>query len=246
MPLAEEHLDGLAGRVPDAPKRPLHGGPAADKHNVVRETFCVLDHGAKPNDLSLRTQSKSTVHRWFQLLARDGVFERIMRETGRCVEARRACRPYECCNDGTFSRARSGDGPGCTETERAVRIMVSADARALPVAVDMAWATPYEKRLVLHMFSFMLTEMTPQRVIGNSAYDSDRLDEERAHQRIAMMAPHHGNRKIKNFTQEGRLPRRYDRRWTTDRTISRFQNFHRRCIRGEKSTQLFGEFLHLG
>ncbi len=92
----------------------------------------------------------------------------------------------------------------------------------------------------------MLTAETPPRVIGDQAYDSDRLDEELAQQGIEMIAPHRGNRKLKNITQDGRPLRRYDRRWKVERTISWFQNFRRLCIRWEKSTQLFSGFLHLG
>jgi transposase len=60
-----------------------------------------------------------------------------------------------------------------------------------------------------------------------------------------MIAPHRSNRARKNVTQDGRLLRRYARRWTVERTISWFQNFRRLCIRYEKSTILFQGFLHL-
>ena len=124
--------------------------------------------------------------------------------------------------------------------------MVLVDARGLPVAVDTSSASPHESRLVQHLFEFMLTGEVPPRVIGDQAYDSDRLDEELAVRGIEMIAPHRRNRKLQNITQDGRSLRRYDRRWKVERTISWFQNFRRLCIRWEKSTTMFQGFLHLG
>ncbi len=80
--------------------------------------------------------------------------------------------------------------------------------------VDTTSASPRASRLVQRLFDFMLTEEVPPRVIGDKAYDSDHLDEEFAEQGIEMIAPHRANRKIANFTQDGRPLRRYDRRWT--------------------------------
>jgi len=98
--------------------------------------------------------------------------------------------------------------------------------------------------LVQHLFDFMLTEEAPERIIGDKAYDSDRLDQEMAMYNIEMIAPHRANRRPENVTQDGRSLRRYSRRWTVERTISWIQNFRRLCIRWEKSTKLFQGYLH--
>ena len=58
-----------------------------------------------------------------------------------------------------------------------------------------------------------------------------------------MIAPHRSNRR--EPTQDGRPLRRYHRRWTVERSLSRLQNFRRLCIRWEKSAGLFQGFLHL-
>jgi transposase len=247
LKLTDEQLNWLLERIPDPPKGPKGGRPAADKRKVVRGIFWMLDNGAKWKDLPRRFGSKSTVHRWFQRWVREGVFEAIMRDAGRCVEERDGYRLYECFIDGTFSKARGGgDGIGCTRVGKGVKIMVLVDARGLPVSVDTTSANPHESQLVQRLFDFMLTKEVPERVIGDKAYDSDQLDAQLAEQGTELVAPHRGNRKLENVTQDGRPLRRYKRRWKVERTISWIQNFRRLCIRWEKSTTLFQGFLHLG
>ena len=186
-------------------------------------------------------------HRWFAKWVREGVFESIMRDAGRCIEQRDGYRLYECFIDGTFAKARGGgDGIGKTKAGKGVKIMVLVDARGLPVSVDTTSASPHESQLVQRLFDFMLTDEIPERLIGDKAYDSDQLDEELAEQGTKLIAPHKSNRKLENVTQDGRPLRRYKRRWKVERTISWIQNFRRLCIRWEKSTKLFQGFLHFG
>jgi transposase len=247
LTLTDEQLNWLVERIPDHPRSPLGGRPAAEKRRTVQGIFWMLDNGAKWKDLPRKFGSKSTVHRWFQTWVSRGVFESIMRDAGRCVEQRDGYRLYECFIDGTFAKARGGgDGIGCTKAGKGVKIMVLVDARGLPVAIDTAPANPHESRLVQSLFDFMLTRETPERVIGDKAYDSDPLAEELAEQGTELIAPHRTNRKPENVTQDGRPLRRYKRRWKVERTIAWIQNFRRLCIRWEKSTQLFQGFLHLG
>ncbi len=137
-------------------------------------------------------------------------------------------------------------GVGKTKAGKGVKIMVLVDARGLPVAVTTGSASPHESTLVQGLFDFMLTLDTPERIIGDKAYDSDRLDEDLDDECIELIAPHRSNRKPENITQDGRKLRRYKRRWTVERTISWFLNFRRLCNRYEKSASLFQGFLHLG
>ena len=245
MTLTEEQLDWLTERIPDTPRNPKGGRPPLDKRKAIRGIFWILDNGAKWKDLPKRFGSKSAVHRWFQTWTRDGVLEQIMREAGRCIEERNGYRLYECFIDGTFAKAKGGgDGIGCTKAGKGVKIMVLVDARGLPVAIDTTSASPHESQVVQRLFDFMLTEESPERVIGDKAYDSDRLADELRNDGIELIAPHRKNRK--HATQDGRPLRRYKRRWTVERTIGWIQHYRRLCIRWEKSTKLFQGFLHLG
>lgn len=206
----------------------------------------MLDNGAKWKDLPREFGRKSTVHRWFQKLVRGGLFERVMRAAGRCVEQRGEYRVYECFIDATFSKARGGgDGIGYGKVGKGVKIMVQVDARGLPVAIDTAPAQRHESRLVQRLFDFMLTRETPPRVIGDTAFDSDPLDADLAQRGVELIAPHRSNRRPENVTQDRRPLQRLARPWTVERTIAWFQHFRRLCVRWEKSTPLFRGFLHL-
>ena len=84
---------------------------------------------------------------------------------------------------------------------------------------------------------------TPQNLIGDAAYDSDRLDIQLRANRIEMIAPHRSNRKHK--TQDGRRLRRYHRRWKIERLFAWLQNFRRLVVRYERRADNFLGMLHL-
>ncbi|MEW6197792.1 MAG: IS5 family transposase [Planctomycetota bacterium] len=242
--LTDEIRGWLLERIPDPPISPKGGRPPLDKARALGGIFWILDNGAKWKDLPRQFGAKSAVHRYFQRWVRQGVFERILREAGRVVEERDGYRLYECFIDGTFSKARGGgDGVGLTKAGKGVKIMILVDAQGLPVAIETMTASPHESKLVQRLFDFMLTSATPERVIGDKAYDSDELAADLAKQGTELIAPHRSNRK--HVTQDGRPLRRYKRRWTVERTIAWIQHFRRLCIRWEKSTKLFQGFLHL-
>jgi len=243
LTLSEEELDWLSGQIPDAERSPKGGRPPTDKRQVIAGVFWVLDNGAKWKDLPSRFGPKSTVHRWFLKWVNAGVFESLMRAAGRCVEDTGRFRLYECFIDGTFSKAKSGgDGIGCTRVGKGVKIMILVDAKGLPVAACSTPANPAESHLIQQLFAFMIVQTTPARVIGDKAYDSDRLDELLAAQGVEMIAP---NRLNRSQTQDGRALRRCKRRWRVERTIAWLQNYRRLCIRWEKSHLAFQGFLHM-
>lgn len=81
---------------------------------MVAGIFWILVNGAKWRDLHRRFGSKSTVHRWFKKWVEAGLFERIMRDTGRLVEERGGYRLYECFIDTMLSKAKGGVGGSVT------------------------------------------------------------------------------------------------------------------------------------
>ena len=89
--------------------------------------------------------------------------------------------------------------------------MAVADRNGLPVSVCAESATPHEVRLALSTLLQMVIPDAPQNLIGDNAYDSDRLDAELRFYGIEVIAPHRRNRR--NSTQDGRRLKRYRRRW---------------------------------
>lgn len=96
--------------------------------------------------------------------------------------------------------------------------MAVADSAGLPVAVCAESATPHEVTLVHLTLAEIFVPEPVQRLVGDNAYDSDRLDEELSETGVEMIAPHRSNRK--NYTQDGRPLRRYRRRWKIERLFA--------------------------
>jgi len=73
--------------------------------------------------------------------------------------------------------------------------MAVADRNGLPVSVCAESATPHEVTLALPTLLQMVVPEAPQNLIGDNAYDSDRLDAELRFCGIEVIAPHRRNRK---------------------------------------------------
>jgi transposase len=121
--------------------------------------------------------------------------------------------------------------------------MAVAGSTGLPVAICAESATPHEVTLVQQTLSEIFVPETVRPLIGDNAYDSDRLDEELAETGVEMIAPHRSNRK--NRTQDGRPLRRYRRRWKIERLFAWLQNFRRLIVRWEYSLENFVGMIHL-
>src|ERR1019366_559615 len=228
LQLTDTQLDWICEHIPDAPCSAKGGRPPANKRKIVQGIFWMLDNGTKFKDLPVEFDFKSMAHGWFHGWAEAGVFDRIMREAGRCVEQRDGFRFYECFVYATFSKARhGGDGIGVTRLGKGVKITLLVDAKGLPIAAYTTSAAPHDSRLVQGLFEFMVTSDSPERIIGDKGYDSDPLDAELAADKIEMIVPHRGNCKPERLTQDGRPLRRFKRRWIVKRSISWLQNFRR-------------------
>jgi transposase len=122
--------------------------------------------------------------------------------------------------------------------------MAVADGAGLPLAVRIASASPHEVTLVEATLDATFAPALPTRLIGDRAYDSDRLDQRLATERgIALIAPHRDTRR--HATQDGRPLRRYRRRWKIERLYAWLQNFRRLVIRYEYHAENFLGFLQL-
>jgi transposase len=117
--------------------------------------------------------------------------------------------------------------------------MAISDGHGLPLAVHVASASPHETKLVGPTIEQRFLAETPERLIGDRAYDSDPLDAQiRERFGVQLVAPHNSTRS-KAPTQDGRVLRRYRRRWKIERLFAWLHNFRRVVIRWEYYPQNF-------
>ena len=122
--------------------------------------------------------------------------------------------------------------------------MAVADRSGLPIAIHIESASPHEVTLVEATLASRFVLETPQRLIGDRAYDSDPLDEQLEAIGVEMIAPHKSNR-VRPATQDGRKLRRYRRRWKIERLNAWLQNFRRVLVRHERIAENYLGLLHL-
>lgn len=123
--------------------------------------------------------------------------------------------------------------------------MVLIDGHGLPLAGDIASASPHEVTLIEPLLDQRILSKQPRRLIYDAAADSDPLRARLKKRRIELICPHRCNRS-KPPTQDGRKLRRYRRRWKAERTIGWLQNFRRLVTRYEHYAHLFRGFVKLG
>ena len=123
--------------------------------------------------------------------------------------------------------------------------MAIADASGLPVAIDIQSASPHEIKLVEATIKSRFIKKAPRRMIGDKAYDSDPVDQRLLKEHgTELIAPHKANRK-KPKTPDGRVLRRYKRRWKVERFFAWLHNFRRLVVRYEYYAENFLGMLQL-
>ena len=144
------------------------------------------------------------------------------------------------------SRGQKGSlAVGPTKRGKGTKIIALADDHSLPLAVSIESASPHESQLVEGVLGHSFLDTLPTRLIGDKAYDSDRLDRDLAEAYgIEMIAPHRGERRMP--TQDGRPLRRYRRRWRVERLFAWLHHFRRLVIRWEYHAENFFGMVRLG
>ena len=141
---------------------------------------------------------------------------------------------------------KRGDGVGKTKRGKGTKIMGLTDAFGLPIAVDATSASPHEVTLVDDTLDACFLKNVPDKITGDKAYDSDKLDERLAKERgVEMISPHKSNRR-KAATQDGRALRRYKKRYKVERLFAWLQNFRRIVVRYEYHLENFLAMIRLG
>jgi transposase len=130
--------------------------------------------------------------------------------------------------------------------------MVVADGQGVPLGIQLASASPHEVTLIESTLERVAVprqgrgrpRKNPQRLVYDTAADSDPLRKRLWRRGIDLICPHRKNR-TKARTQDGRKLRRYKRRWKIERTIGWISNFRRLVVRYERKIKMFQAFIHL-
>lgn len=121
--------------------------------------------------------------------------------------------------------------------------MAMADGNGLPISAWIAGGERAECQLVVDTLDLRFTEEAPEKLIGDRAYDSDKLDEQLTKEfGVELIAP---NRAKRRRTQDGRKLRRYKRRWKVERLFAWLMRYRRIVTRWEHKSENFLGFLHL-
>lgn len=230
----EEHIpEGRVGRKP-LPAR-----------KVLEAVLWILNTGGQWHMLPQCYPNYKTVHRRFQRWCRNEVLRDVMTDLANTLRDEGVLDERESFIDATFASTKGGgDEIGPTKRGKGVKIMVIVDRHGLPLAVSTHAANHHEVTLVQLSFDFYMIEAKPENLIGDRAYDSDKLDEQLREDGIEMISPHRKNRK-KPKTQDGRRLRRYERRWLVERFFAWIQWQRRLLVRWEYYAENFLGFVQL-
>jgi transposase len=148
------------------------------------------------------------------------------------------------CGRDFCSGQKRGRQVGKTKRGKGTKIMGIADSHGLPLALRTESASPAEVKLVTATLEARIVADVPERLIGDKAYDSDKLDEQLLREYgTEMIAPNKVNRRVP--TQDGRPLRRYVRRYKIERLFSWLFNFRRLVVRYEYHAENFQGLVHL-
>jgi transposase len=185
------------------------------------------------------------VHRRFQHWCENEVIRAALTDLANTLLQQGAIDESESYIDATFASAKGGDDEiGPTKRGKGVKIMAIVDRHGLPLAITTHAANHHEVTLVQLTFDFYMIEAKPNNLIGDRAYDSDKLDAQLRTEGVEMISPHRSNR-IKKKTQDGRHLRRYERRWIVERFFAWMQWQRRVLVRWEYYSTNFLGFVHL-
>src|SRR6266849_4790185 len=210
------------------------GRPWQDARAVLNGVFWVLRTGAPWHDLPRRYPPYQILSSPLPTVAAFRAAHPTAPETGG-----RLTRPGKAGSERIVHRCqlqfgeKRGSAVGPTRRGKGSKIMAISDGHGLPIAVHVASASPHETKLVEPTIEQRFLAETPQRLIGDRAYDSDRLDAQmRERFGVQLVAPNKSTRS-QTPRQDGRVLRRYRRRWKIERLFAWLHNFRRVVIRWE-------------
>ncbi len=133
---------------------------------------------------------------------------------------------------------------GKTKKGKGTKVMAIIDATGVILSISVHSASPHEVTLVEKTLEDRFLVPLPERLIGDKAYDSDKLDDVLMEQGTELIAPHRSGRK-RPRTQDSRKLRRYTKRWKVERLFAWLFNYRRTVTRYEYHHENFKAFVLL-
>lgn len=122
--------------------------------------------------------------------------------------------------------------------------MLMVDGEGTPLSAFTASAAVNEVQSIEPLVDERLTRRKPERLLYDKAADSDPLRESLEVRGILLICPHRENR-TRPPANDGRILRRYKRRYKVERSLSWLYNCRRLITRWEYYPELFQSFVHL-
>jgi len=149
------------------------------------------------------------------------------------------------------SSEKGGSAVGKTKRGKGTKWMVLVDGEGIPLGVRLESASPHEVTLAETTLAEVRVprpkgrpRQKPQRVIADTAYDSDPLRQRLQKRGIELIAPYRENRTRRRY-EDGRKLRRYKRRWIVERTNSWLGQFRRLLVRHEFLLSTYRAFFYI-
>ena len=150
------------------------------------------------------------------------------------------------------SRQKRGDAVGKTKRGKGTKWMVVVDGQGIPLGSQLASASPAEVKLAEGTLQTICVagpgpgrpRSRPLRVIADRGYDSDPLRWRLLQRGIVLLSPHRRKRRRPSLN-DGRMMRRYRKRWKVERTFAWLGNFRRLVVRYDRRLDMYRGFFHL-
>jgi transposase len=193
--LTDEQWKVVRGLLPGAPRRAdRRGRRCRDARTVLEGILWVLRTGAPWHALPEHYPSYQTCHRRFQHWVHSEALRRLRETLPQDLYERSAIDVEECFIDGSFAPAKKRrPGVGKGKRGKGTKLMAVADAEGLPLAAHVASASPDQVALVRATLEERFVVEPPVGLIGDMAYDRDRLDHALREDGIELIAAHRPN-----------------------------------------------------
>ena len=144
---------------------------------MLNGVLWILGTGAQWREMPKKYPPYQTCHRRFQQWVRSGALAKALRKLARRLQAEGRLNLEEAFIDATFAAAKKGaSGLVLPSVGKGTKITAITVGNSLAVAVSVQAASPHESQLVEEALGHSFLDQLPERLIGDKAYDSDKLD----------------------------------------------------------------------